>query len=197
MDNNKPLNKKSSVNDYESALTEKIRLGDPMAFEELFKLYSEPLLNFALSYVKSPQPAEDIVQDVFVRIWTNRAKLDPQLPVKSYMYKSVLNQVFKYHRQLKMEQKGEEILLQSEENSVTPDQNLDKENVKTAIQQAMNELPEKCRNIFTMSRFHGLKYAEIAEITGVSVNTVKTQMGRAYKVLRKRLSVFLSIIFPY
>lgn len=78
---------------------------------------------------------------------------------------------------------------------ITPDQALEQSEISDAVNNAVNSLPEKCREIFLMNRTDGLTYSEIAEVLNVSINTVKTQMGRALKSIRKNLSGFLSLFF--
>ena len=77
---------------------------------------------------------------------------------------------------------------------LTPDETIDKKELKEELNKAINDLPEKCREIFTMSRFDQLKYSEIADILGISIKTVETQMGRALKKLREQLVHLISII---
>ena len=171
-----------------------IKNGDAGSFEKLFNHYCQSLINFSRRYVWDKQIAENIVQDIFVRVWTNRSNLDPSKSIKSYLFTSVKNESLKHLRHLDVEQRSVEKIAQStiEENS--PDRNLDRSELEENIKHAISELPEKCREIFSMSRFDNLKYAEIAEILDISVKTVETQMGRALKKLRDRLKPFLIIL---
>ena len=80
------------------------------------------------------------------------------------------------------------------EQTESPDENYDKNELSRIVQESVEKLPEKCREIFILNRYHNLKYAEIAEIQNISINTVKTQMGRAFKMLRKQLAYFLALV---
>jgi RNA polymerase sigma-70 factor (ECF subfamily) len=155
----------------EAECVNKIRSGDSVAFEELFNLYCQQLINFARRYVLDKQIAENIVQDVFVSIW-----------------QAVKNNSLKHLRHLKIENKGIDDSPTYIYDDERPDKKLDEKEVELKIHQAINELPEKCREIFKMNRFENLKYAEIAEILDISIKTVETQMGRALKKLRDRLN---------
>ncbi len=179
----------------DAELVRKVLSGDVPAFQVLFNRYSKQLLDFAFSYLRDTQECEDIVQDVFVSIWNKRRALNPELSIKAYLYKSVLNRALQSVRHKNVVRSSMEITNPSEEYDRTPYDDLSEKEIDSAIHCAIGELPEKCREIFSLNRFDGLTYAEIAEILDISLNTVKTQMGRALKFLRKRLSHFLSIFF--
>ncbi len=183
-----PFGDKSNQSQVESGLVKRIKKGDVSAFERLFNLYSESMLDFAVIFVKSPQIAEDIVQEVFVNVWKNKKKLNPSLKIKAYLFKSVKNQSLKYFRHEKTERQSEDHIAAVLEPVKRPDEEISENEFTAEVQKAVNELPEKCRAIFAMNRYSGLTYSEIAKIQDVSINTVKTQMARAFKFLRNRLA---------
>jgi len=183
----------SSVNNLsESELVEQVRAGNAGAFENLFKIYCQPLINFAQRYVNDTQTAENIVQDVFVKIWQNRENLNPSSNIKSYLYIAARNQSLKHLRHLKIVRRSEEDVEKFEKIVATPEDNYDERVIATSIQKAVDRLPEKCRLIFSLNRYNRLTYREIAEIQNISIKTVETQMGRALKFLRSSLSHFLT-----
>ena len=175
----------------ESEWVEKIRDGDAQAFEHLFKAYCQPLINFARRFVRDVQIAENIVQDVFLKIWTNRIKLNPSLNIKTYLFTAVRNQTLNHLRHAKMEKDSVADMQLITTPVKTPENGWKEKELATSIQQAINELPKKCQTIFLMNRFDQLTYQEIADILNLSIKTVETQMGRALKFLRKRLSHFI------
>jgi RNA polymerase sigma-70 factor (ECF subfamily) len=179
-----------------SNLVKKIRLGDSKSFEKLFMTYCQPLINFARRFIRDTSTAENIVQDVFLEIWINRSRLDPSLKIKSYLYTAVKNQALKQIRHDHVVQRSAKDLKSFDIPIKTPQDELDIKEMNTRFHQAVEELPEKCRIIFSMNRFDQCTYSEIAEILGITVKTVETQMGRALKFLRHRLADFLSI-FPH
>ena len=168
---------------------ELIRTGDESAFRALFESYSESLLDFAFGFIRDVQVCEDIVQEVFVRIWQTRLNLNPKLSLRAYLYRSVRNQALKYLRHEKVEREAEGYLqvLFYHPDTPTPEDELYHAELTVLLDRTIRQLPERCRTIFLMSRYDGLSYQEIAEVLEISINTVKTQMGRAFASLRKNL----------
>jgi RNA polymerase sigma-70 factor (ECF subfamily) len=167
----------------DSKWVEKITKGDTAAFKILFTTYCQALINFAKRYVKDIQLAENIVQDVFVKIWQNRSQLNPSLNIKIYLYAMVKNHALKYQR-------SKSYLEQNQPAVKTPEEESQGKELAQAINEAIANLPEKERFIFSMNRFDHLTYKEIAEIQNLSVKMVETYMGRALKFLRERLADF-------
>ncbi len=195
------MQEENKINNYSSnqewdevECVNKIRLGNSAAFEELFNLYCKQLINFSRNYVKDKQIAENVVQDVFVSVWQNRTNLDPTKMIKAYLFTAVKNNSLKHLRHLNTENKEIEDNLPYTDDKERPDKKLDEKEMELKIHQAIDELPEKCMEIFKMNRFENLKYAEIASILDISVKTVETQMGRALKKLRERLKPLLIMI---
>ncbi|MBD3287810.1 RNA polymerase sigma-70 factor [candidate division KSB1 bacterium] len=166
----------------------KIKKGDVRSFELLFNSYAESLLKFAVRYVHDLNIAEDIIQNVFMTVWKYRSELQEQKNIKSYLFTITKNQCLKYIRHNKVEQEYAARELSTESESTTPLDIVQEKETRHSINNAIQELPEKCRIIFCMNRFDRLTYAEIAEIQGISIKTVETQMMRALKYLRKKLS---------
>lgn len=167
---------------------------DADVFKALFHAHCQSLVYFAYSFVKDKHIAEDIVQEVFVNVWTNRNRLDFTENMKTYLYTAVRNLSLKHLRHSDVKRRGTEQIQIRLSGVATPDEILDYKEIETAVEQTIRELPEKCRQIFSMNRFDGLTYAEIAEIQNISVKTVETQMSRALRFLRKRLAHFLTSI---
>ena len=139
--------------------------------------------------------AENIVQNVFVRFWDNRAALTIHTGVRSYLFTSVrnscLNQIKHDKFSFSLGGESDQPALRSDQ----PDEQVESKELAEAIEEAMRRLPPKCREIFSLAKFDGLSYQEIAEIQNVSINTVKTQLKRALKSLGKSLrSLNLTIL---
>jgi len=193
-----PVNNKINKYSLDQGMNEaervnKIRLGDSAAFEDLFNSYCQQLINFARRYVFDKQIAENIVQDVFVNVWQSRTNLDPSKMIKAYLFTAVKNESLKQLRRLDVEKKNYDRVLEFS-SKFNPDKEIEGKELDYYVNQAVNELPEKCKEIFRMNRFENLKYAEIAEILDISIKTVETQMGRALKKLRERLKPLLTMI---
>lgn len=171
-----------------------IRKGNAEAFESMFTEYYSTLCRSALPIVRDADVVKDIVHDVFLKIWKDRKKWQPTISLKSYLYKAVRNRALDYqkHNAIKMNTASNLITLYKPVQ--TPDDHLNEMEFAGAVDKAIAELPGRCQHIFLMSKFDGLKYAEIAEVLDISVKTVETQMGRALKQLRKRLISFMLVL---
>ena len=160
--------------------------------EKLFKGHYKSLCNVAFNIVNDRAAAEDVVQDVFLKIWKKREELSINTSLKGYMFRSTINTAlnhienrkrnFPFHNEI-----NEEILGGTEK---AEDQLMEME-LKEKLTQSINRLPVKCKQIFILSRFEGLKYAEIAEKQNISVKTVENQMGKALRRLRRYLHAYI------
>jgi len=170
------------------------RVMNEAAYELLFRTNFKGLCFFAQKYVKDFETAKEIVQDAFVILWEKRAGMDTDRSVKSYLTTTIHN---KCHNYLRDNRKFNSEIL-SIENLVQPDgyaqaDKLVEVELTAEIKKAINELPEKCRQIFLMSRNENLKYHEIADKLEISVKTVETQMSKALQHMRLRLAEYLVI----
>ena len=160
-------------------------------FEELFKLHFQYLCNFARQYVGDLDTAQEITQKVFITLWEKRAEIDPKQSVKSYLFRSVKNRCLNYIRD---NQKYRSQILDLEcgdfEFSVE-EEHFAEEELKKNIEAALETLPEKCRQVFEMSRYQSMKYKEIAEELDIAQKTVEAHMSKAIKTLRKFLKGFM------
>jgi len=192
----KKISDNSSSMNFDSSAIEKIRLGDIYTFEKLFRQHYHPLLQFANRFVCDLQIAKDIVQDIFLNVWSNREKLKPDHNIRPYLYIAVRNKSLKYLRHVKIEKQYKISHIELSIAIDSPEDAVNHKEFQTAIEKSIQALPLKCRTIFCMNRFDNLRYSEIATIQGISIKTVETQMGRALKLLRSQLKHFLlSILF--
>ena len=168
---------------------------DEAAYELMFRSNFRGLCYFAQKYVKDFETAKEIVQDAFVTLWEKREGMDADRSVKSYLTTIIHN---KCHNYLRDNRKFNYEIL-SIENLVQPDgyaqaDKLVEVELADHIKKAINELQEKCRQIFLMSRNENLKYQEIAAKLEISVKTVETQMSKALQHMRLRLAEYLVIM---
>ena len=172
-----------------------IQNGDHVAFEALFRAYADRLSAFASQYVKSPEVAEEIVQDLFLEIWQGRAHWRPTKNVRAYLYKTARNEALDYlkHEEVVAEWKRQ-AGVDEMASPPSPREHLRQKELNRAIQDAIAELPERRRLIFVLSRRHDMTYREIAETLDISIKTVETQMSRAFKTLRKLLAHCMSLL---
>jgi len=161
----------------------------------LFRSHFKGLCIFAAGYVKDEEAAREIVQDTFVSLWEKRLTIDPSRPVKSYLSTTVRNKCLNYlrdHKKFSRDLLAIENL--SYEMTVEQPDTLVETELRDRIVHAMDELPEKCREIFHLSRHQNMKYLEIADKLQISVKTVETQMSKALQHMRIRLSEYLPVI---
>ncbi|MFA4851710.1 MAG: RNA polymerase sigma-70 factor [Bacteroidales bacterium] len=161
----------------------------------LFRSSFKGLTHFARKYVKDFETAKEIVQDAFSTLWEKRESIDLSKPVKSYLTTTIYNKSLNYLRDNKKFNKD---ILSFENLYPLVDHNHGDTLVATEIAQKINsaieELPEKCREIFVMSRYDNLKYKEIADKLQISIKTVETQMSKALQHMRERLVDYITII---
>lgn len=171
--------------------------GSKPSFELLFKKLYAPLVRYALMHVRDEDEAEDVVQQLFVKLWQQRASHQAQ-QIKSYLYRSVYHECVNRarHNQVKghyMEQN----LKQLNEAATRADEASEEKELSKRISTALESLPEQCGKAFKLSRFHHLSYAEIAQVMGISVKTVENHMGKALSLLRIKLADYLVTIIIF
>ncbi len=167
-------------------LANRLRSGDAKAYDFLMDSFYQKLCTYAYTLAKDHSKAEDIVQNVFVGIWVNRKKINPDFSIKNYLYKSVYNEFIDQYRKNKpvifLEKKYMEaidLVVEKEEG------NLDE--LMKLVNIEINNLPQKCKRIFLLNKKEGLTHIEISEYLGVSTKTVEGHMTRAFKILGEKL----------
>lgn len=173
-------------------------------FEGIYLAYFSKLKHFARVYVLSEEEAENIVQDVFTELWEKREVITMPVNLIAYLFTSVKNKCLNYlrHQNVIQEfsdeiQEAHRLALRANLNSLESfDNSLFSQEEETAdiLQKALDSLSERCRQIFIMNKIEGKKQKEIAAELNISVNTVETQMGIAYKKLRKELKDYLPLL---
>ncbi|HEY4788395.1 MAG TPA: RNA polymerase sigma-70 factor [Bacteroidales bacterium] len=170
-------------------LFDRIRQNDKLAFDLLFRKYYTPLCRFAVKMNGSETAAEEAVQEVFIYLWEQRQHLAISKSVISYLFQSVKNKVYEHFRKVQTRTKYEEEFISiSQDGEDTPEKQLDDYEISCLVWNAVDQLPEKCKVIFQLSREEGLTYNEIAEHLQISAKTVENQMGIAFKKLREILA---------
>lgn len=168
---------------------------DKATFEETFRSYFTPLCSFAQKYIYDLDEAKDIVHNVFINLWNKRDEIDLDTPLKSYLFQGVHNRCLNYIRDHKKLVQFDTLQSEAELGQyIESRDHLESEEAESRINRALDDLPEKCREIFLMNRFDGLKYREIADKLDISIKTVETQMSRALKTLRERLSDMITVL---
>jgi RNA polymerase sigma-70 factor (ECF subfamily) len=166
-----------------------IKRGNVQSFETLFHRFYQRLCAYAASIIKKGDIAEEVVQDVFYNIWKNREKLGITVNLSAYLYKAVFNNSLMYLRKTKKELPlDEKWILNQLDPADDLSKNLDVEEINRIIEKTLEDLPDKTREIFTLNRFEGMKYKEIATNLSISIKTVEANMGKALKAFRNSLA---------
>lgn len=167
-----------------------IAQGDQRKFRQLMELTADELLLFAMGFLRNREVAEEIVSDVFVKIWNNRSELENIKNLKSYLFISVKNGCLTHLRKTKKKKvisidefsDFHFIPVEGPENDY-----IDKE-IRDEIYLSIEKLPPKCKLAFTLAKINGLKYKEIAEVMGVTEKTVNNHLVTAVKKITETLN---------
>jgi len=165
--------------------------GDVEALRILHEKYYHQLWLWARKYAKSETLSEELVSDCFIKLWNLRQNIIIEKSLKSYLYLMLRNQIISHSRKSK-----HEILIESDKIPDLPDDVMIKnQEFYAELYTAINKIPEQRRKILELAAFESLTYKEIADQLNISVNTVKTQMGRAYQFLKEELDPKSFLIF--
>lgn len=165
----------------------KIKLGDKQAFRLLFDEYYSSLCLYANSMICNLELSQDVVSDCFVRIWERRETIHIKSSMKNYLLLSVRNSIYSYMRSPESRREDIDTIIGKLENIPIEEYDLEKDETIFHVYKLIEELPEQRKKIIELAAFKGMTYKEIAKMLDISVNTVKTQMARAYLFLRDRL----------
>ncbi len=170
----------------------KIQGGDIVEFERLFVKYYEPLVRHADKILNDLDTAEDTVQEFFYNFWKNRESFTPKLSLNAYLYRSITNNALRHREHMAIRRTYTEHVLSgvSETEFADVPENVEMSDLKKAINATLQQMPERCSQVFRMNRFEGKKYREIAEILSISVKTVEADMGKALQMFRKSLEEY-------
>lgn len=175
----------------------KIKEGDEKSFELLFKGLFFELCNYAYQYTADRFLSEEVVQDVFMKIWQNRENITPTKSIKGYIIQSVHNACInnliqkknkKHLNNVFLTEESWEFIRESAQINSFLLEKLEAEDTERIIRQIVLDLPASCSEIFKLSRFENRSNQEIAEILNVSVSTVRTQIYRALEKISQGLS---------
>ena len=190
------------MNVSEQKLLDLLKTGDKKAFELIFTANYSKLCGYAFGLLRQYEVSEDIVKDLFLRIWEKRETLEINCSLPSYLVKSVHNSCLNYiTRTRKLHISIEETDFHEELNNLTeinqPLSDIYFNELEAILEREVEKLPLRCKKIFKLSRYKGLSHREIAVKLGISENTVKVQIFNALKILRDCLKAFLSLLLIF
>lgn len=163
----------------------RLQRGDEAAFQALFHAHAPGLCSYLTRFVGSHDVAEDLVQDIFVQLWTRRESLEITGSVSGYLFRAAKNRALNQLRHQKANGRLRAALLVRSGGAEGSGENELLEMLD--VQDAVSSLPGRMRMIFTLSRYNGMTHAAIAESLGLGVKTVEAQIGHALKILRGKL----------
>lgn len=169
----------------------RLRAGEQSAFDAIFRGHYATLVRLAEGMLRSRAAGEDVVQEVMLELWRRREEVVIQESLRAYLVRSTRNRALNQIRHANVQRKAEPELARDEAVSATGTSLLVANELREAITAAVAELPPACREVFVLSRTHGLRYMEIAATLGISVKTVESQMGKALRHMRTRLAQWL------
>ncbi len=172
----------------EAELINEVQQGKNEAWEYITKAYYPQILNFITGMTRDRETAEELVQDVFVNFWVKRDRLNVTISLKAYLYRAARNHTLNYLKRKKFEQDYQKgLMLTTPWQKNQTEQDFTFSELEKKLNQAIDSLPENCKEIFLLSRYEGMTYKEIAVTLDVPARTVHYQIGLALKHLRNKL----------
>ncbi len=168
-------------------LIESLQKGKEEAFVCLMNTFHAKLCIYARGLTKDHYTAQDIVQNVFLKVWEQRQKLNPNYNINNFLYRLVYNEFIDHYRKIKHLAPLEEEHIKQLNAIVRDDKITETTKLIELVKKEIENLPPKCKLVFTMGKLEGLTYTEIAEYQKVTVRTVEMHMSRAFEIIRKKI----------
>lgn len=180
----------------EKYITAGLKNRDKTVFDFVFNYYYTGLCVYARSWVKDTDVAEDLVQDFFVKLWTNSSNIEITSSLKSYFFTSVKNRAINHLKHDKIKERFGVLAINGSTEEYSNWEYTEPE-LTELIEKGMQKLPPRCREIFILSRFEGKDNGEIANMLGISKRTVELQISNALKILRTELKDYLPFMLLF
>jgi RNA polymerase sigma-70 factor (ECF subfamily) len=173
-------------------LTERIQAGDVSAFDAFLKLHWAPLLRYIACFMGNLDDAKDIAQEAFIRFWEQRSRLRASGSPRSYLYRIAKNLAINERQQRELHRTLNATRLEERPALRTPVKELESKELRAVVEGAIAALPERRREAFVLAHLHKLPHSEIAELMGISPQTVANQISAALADLRQSLAPYLT-----
>jgi RNA polymerase sigma-70 factor (ECF subfamily) len=171
--------------------------GDMAAFDELYYAYSSRLYNFGLGLLKNPEEAEEMVQDIFIKLWEKQERIDPELNLENYLLTIAYNYIRKYFRTKSIEQKVKNDLIKEEDyESNNTENKVIYDDLFGIAQDFIEKMPPKRKIVYKLSREEGKTTKEIAEKLGISKRTAESHLNQALQYLKKEMLKYSRFLIP-
>ena len=187
-------NRELGKDSYDSELLARISEGnDEKAFKQLFDLYAGRLFQFSKSFLKNKSLAEEVVSDVFFKVWLHRTSLTNRSNIKAYLFKATYNTTLNYLDDVKRKKAVslDDIEVDLGIDRICPETDLINRELKSIIEKAIESLPPRCKLIYKMAKVEQMKYKEIAEVLDISVKTIDHQLTIAIKKIGEVIHNYL------
>jgi RNA polymerase sigma-70 factor (ECF subfamily) len=168
--------------------------GDEHTFERVYKHFFKPLHGYALTMLKDEDEAKGVVQNIFLKLWERKDRLDFSGSIQAYLFGAVYHECLNYLRHEKVKMKHQDHIVHTMKHQQETHTGMELLDLKSKLQHALNDLPERCRTVFQLSRFEELKYQEIADRLKIYIKTVEGKLGKELKILRIKLVFYLPMI---
>jgi len=171
-----------------------LKRGNKVVFDYIFNYYYSSLCAFSMQYINDHEMVEDLVQDLFVNLWSEAPNLNVKSSLKSYLFTSVRNRCLDFLKHRKVTEKYRTYFLYSADiNDNSTDHYFSESELRQTVQKSLEKLSPRCREIFELSHNNGLSNKDISEKLGISKRTVELQISNALRILRKELVEFLPL----
>ncbi|HPF63827.1 RNA polymerase sigma-70 factor [Lentimicrobium sp.] len=170
----------------------RLKSGDKLAFEQIFLRYREKVYYFAIRYYNSPDDAENVVQDVFIKLWNERAGLKPELSLNNYIYTITKNHLFNLQRKKINEKAYRQYVMEHMAKTTNHENDFIYADLKEKIDKVIEKLPEQRRKVFQLGNIEGLSNKEVAEILRLSVRTIEVHKSLAIQTVKNAIKKIFS-----
>lgn len=172
----------------EKKLIDQMKAGDPVAFGKIYDHYSQAIYGKLLKFVKISAVADEMLQDIFLKVWENRHTLDSNYSLKPWLYRVTENEIYKFYRKVALDVKLQTHILQTFDELYThTEEDYYLKESRKLLQDAMTDMPPRCREVFELCRLQGKSYEEAALQLDISISTVSNHLVRATAIVRKTL----------
>ena len=182
-------------NDDNNFLVHRLKIGDETAYDSLIDTYSQRLYGYALSLTRDRAQSQDILQNVFLKTWEKRKKLDIHTSLNNFLYRAVYNEFINQYKKKRAAMVLEQKYYDSLEKAVLAQDDPSYEHITKEISKEIKRLPPKCQQVFILSKQEGLTNTEISKYLNVSIKTVEAQITKAFHILRGRVSTKYDMVF--
>lgn len=172
-------------------LLDRLRQGDRDAFDTIFRAHYPSVVAVAERIAGERAVGEEVGQDVMLELWRRRETVSVEESLRAYLVRAARNRALNHLRHERMKVRTAPFAAGETVTAPEAPARLAEAEIDAAVREAVSTLPERCREVFELSRGAGLRYAEIADTMGISVKTVEAQMGKALRILRERLASWL------